>query len=53
MHNKWCVLLQILIKVEASDKPNNEADTNNALLLHMDQGFYENTPGLLFLHAIK
>ena len=39
--------------VVTSDEPTNKAYTTAELLLHMDQGYYENNVGAQLLHCLK
>ena len=39
--------------VVTSDTPINQAYSDDALILHMDLGFYEAMPGLQLLHCVQ
>ena len=48
----YCLFVKTF-DVVISNEPTNIAYTSSELLLHMDQGYYESTPGIQLLHCIK
>lgn len=46
-------MIDKIFEVISKDKPDDAAYSSDDLILHMDQGYFESSPGIQALHCIK